>query len=61
MTKKTKGRSRGDRPTQKTSSKLNPTEVYSVIKAAIVRCAVWGVIPANVATWLIQRAGFKDA
>jgi hypothetical protein len=61
MTTKTKGRSGGDRPTQKTSSKHNPTPIYLAIKAAILRCAVWGVIPPNLATWLIQRAGLKDA
>jgi len=26
-------------------------------KAVIVRLAVWGLIPPNFATWLIQRGG----
>ena len=31
------------------------------IKLAIVRLAVWGLIPADFATWLIQRGGLSDA
>ena len=31
------------------------------IKLVIVRLAVWGLIPANFATWLIQRGGLNDA
>lgn len=61
MTTKTKGQSGSDRPTQNTSSRFNPTPISSAIKAAILRCAVWGVIPANLAPWLIERAGLKDA
>jgi hypothetical protein len=30
-------------------------------KEMIVRLAVWGLIPAGFATWLIQRGGLKDA
>jgi len=30
-------------------------------KGMIVRLAVWGLIPASFATWLIQRGGLKDA
>jgi hypothetical protein len=30
-------------------------------KEMIVRLAVWGLIPASFATWLIQRGGLKDA
>jgi hypothetical protein len=30
-------------------------------KEMIVRLAVWGLIPASFATWLIQRGGQKDA
>lgn len=29
------------------------------IKAAIVRLALWGVLPAAVAEWLIQRGGLR--
>jgi hypothetical protein len=39
----------------------NPTPIHYSIKAVIVRLAVWGVIPASFATWLIQRGGLKDA
>lgn len=31
------------------------------IKRVIVRLAVWGLIPADFATWLIQRGGLNDA
>jgi len=31
------------------------------IKLAIVRLAVWGLIPATFAAWLIQRGGLSDA
>jgi hypothetical protein len=30
-------------------------------KAMIVRLALWGLIPAGFATWLIKRGGLKDA
>ena len=30
-------------------------------KDMMVRLAVWGLIPAGFATWLIQRGGLKDA
>jgi len=61
MTKNNKGRSGGDRPTPKTSDSCNLTQIHPGIKAAIVRLALWGVIPASFATWLIQRGGLKDA
>ena len=65
MTTKTKGRNGGHRPTPKTTDSRNFTPIHSsikaAIKAAIVRLAVWGVIPAGFATWLIQRGGLKDA
>lgn len=31
------------------------------IKLVIVRLAVWGLIPADFATWLIQRGRMNDA
>jgi hypothetical protein len=61
MTKNNKGRSGGDRPTPKTTDSRNPTLIHSSIKAAIVRLAVWGLIPVSFATWLIQRGGLRDA
>ena len=61
MTKNNKGRSGGDRLTPKTSNSPNPTRIHSSIKVTIVRLAVWGLIPASFATWLIQRGGLEDA
>lgn len=37
------------------------TPIQSRVKGLIVRLAVWGLIPANVATWLIQRGGMRHA
>jgi len=61
MNKNNKGRDRWHGATPKTSDSRNFTAIHSGIKAAIVRLAVWGVIPASFATWLIQRGGLKDA
>jgi hypothetical protein len=30
-------------------------------KAAIVRLALWGVLPSRLADWLIRRGGLRDA
>jgi hypothetical protein len=57
MTTKTKGQSGSDRPTQNTSSRFNPTPISSAIKAAILRCAVWGVIPVNFQRGLLSARG----
>ncbi len=35
--------------------------ILSRTKAAIVFLALWGFIPAALATWLIQRGGMRDA
>lgn len=35
--------------------------VRAVLKTVIVRLAVWGVIPASLAQWVIQRGGLADA
>ncbi len=61
MTKNNKGRSGGDRPTPKTTDSRNVTPNRSSLKAAIVRLAVWGLIPAGFASWLIQCGGLNDA
>lgn len=58
MAKNNKGRSGGDRPTLKTTD----SRAYSIrtyIKAAIVRLALWGVLPVAVAEWLIQRGRLR--
>lgn len=60
MTRKTKGRNRWHGATFKTS-RTNVSRVQSRIKAAIVWLAVWGLIPAAIAAWLIQRGGLGDA
>jgi hypothetical protein len=39
----------------------NNSTLRSGIKSLIVRLAVWGVVPANWATWLIRHGGLKDA
>jgi hypothetical protein len=61
MIRKTKGRDRWHAATLKTFDSRNPTSIHSSIKASIVRFALWGLIPASWATWLIQRGGLKDA
>ena len=33
--------------------------VRAIPKIAIVRLAIWGVIPASLAQWLIQRGGLR--
>lgn len=46
----------GDAPTC-----ANHTPIRSQLKAAIVALALWGLLPAGLATWLIQRGGLKNA
>lgn len=33
----------------------------SRLKAAIVRLALWGVLPVSLAEWLIRIGGLRDA
>jgi hypothetical protein len=61
MTKNNKGRNGGDRPSLKTTDARNATLIRGSLKAAIVRLAVWGLIPARFASWLIQCGGLNDA
>jgi hypothetical protein len=61
MTEKTKGRNGGDHSTLKTSDSRKRTAIRSRIKAGIVRMAVWGLVPAGFASWLIRRGGLTDA
>jgi hypothetical protein len=58
MTKKNKGRTKA---TPKTFRSPHLTVIQAGVKALIVRVALWRVIPARLATWLIQRGGLKDA
>ena len=37
----------------------NHTPLRSRIKAIIINLALWGLIPAALATWLIQRGGLR--
>lgn len=37
------------------------TPASAKVKNIIVKFALWGLIPAGLATWLIQRGGLKDA
>lgn len=39
----------------------NHTPIRTRLKAAIVNLAVWGLIPAGLATWLIQRLHLEAA
>ena len=61
MTKNNEGRAGWHQATPKTSDSRNLSSIASRIKALIVRLAICGLIPAGVATWLIQRGGLKDA
>lgn len=61
MSKNNKGRVPVQNPTPKTTDTRNRTPTASRAKALIVRLAVWGLIPAGFATWLLQRGGLNDA
>jgi hypothetical protein len=61
MTKKTMGRSGGDRPTQKTSDNRNPTAIASFVKTVIVWLAVRGLLPLKLAELLIRRLHLEAA
>lgn len=39
----------------------NHSPIRTRIKAVIVSLAIWGLIPAGLATWVIQRGGLRDA
>ena len=43
------------------SDSANDTPIRAQLKALVVTLAVWGLIPADFATWLIQRGGLSDA
>lgn len=62
MTKNNKGRDRlVSGATPKAFYKQNPSRIRSSIKVVVVRLALWGLIPANLASWMIQRRGLRDA
>ena len=60
MPKKTKGRNGGDRATPKTLCGGNHTAIASRIKAVIVGGACWGLVPANLAQWIIKRLHWEN-
>jgi hypothetical protein len=61
MIRKTKGRDRWYGATPKTSGSGHSTAIHLGIKVLTARFALWGLIPAGGAAWLIQRGGLKDA
>lgn len=42
-------------------SATGPRGLAASVKAALVTLALWGLIPARFASWLIQRGGLRDA
>lgn len=52
MTRKTRGRTVA---TPKTLDSQNVSSTASRIKAMIVRLALWGLLPAALADWIIRR------
>lgn len=43
------------------SNCCNHTAIRIRLKTIIVFLAIWGLIPAALALWLIQRGGMRDA
>ena len=60
MTKNTKGRNGGDRATPKTSCRRNHISISTRIKGLIVRAALWGVLPVNLAECIIKRLHWEN-
>jgi hypothetical protein len=46
---------------QLSTAKSSLDSLHSLLKEMIVRVAVWGLMPASFATWVIQRGGLNDA
>jgi Na+-driven multidrug efflux pump len=38
---------------------VNGSRILSLVKAWIVRLALWGWLPYGLATWLIQKGGMR--
>ena len=51
----------GNNSTHAVNDKSFLSRIKALIKQAITGLAVWGIIPASLATWLIRRGGLKDA
>lgn len=58
MTTKTKGRTPA---TRKRSCVRDVSPIRRHVKSLIVRLVLWGLLPAGLGSWLIQRGGLKDA
>ena len=43
------------------SPDYTPSRTRIRIKALIIGAACWGVLPVNLAEWLIKRGGLQDA
>ena len=61
MTTKTKGRDGGNHATRKTTHRQNHKSIAARLKAVIVTLALWGVLPVNLAEWIILRLHLRDA
>lgn len=61
MTRKKNGRDRCNGATRKAFYTADHNNIRSHIKAAIVRLALWGVLPVKLADWLIHRRGLRHA
>lgn len=60
MTKNIKGRNGGDRATPKTTCSRNHISIFTRIKSLIVLIAPWGVLPVNLAEWIINRLHLEN-
>jgi len=61
MTRNRKGRLGWHQATLITSKRAyNFIGLASRIKAVVVTLALWGLLPAKVASWLIQQGGLRD-
>lgn len=61
MTNKKKAARRSQAASKKYKDSKTNHSIRGGIKTAIVRLAVWGVIPTSLAQWLIQCGGLADA
>ncbi len=62
MTNKTKGRSGWHQATSNSSKfDSNFNRLQSRIKAVIITFAVWGLLPSNLAAWIIRHCHLGDS
>jgi hypothetical protein len=48
------------RAAQQIKLQFDSNRIKSLVKTAIVRLALWGVLPTSIADWLIQRGGLRN-